>query len=95
MGPALDRVVAHLGGPSSEALLGLFERWEEFAGPRLAAHTRPVSIRDGVVVVAVDDPAWVSQVRFGAPQLLERMRAGFPGLRVSSVDVRVRPSERE
>lgn len=91
MGTALDRVVAHLGGPSSEVLLGLFEQWDDLAGSRLAPHTRPVSLRDGVLVVGVEDPVWVSQVRFGAPELLERLRARLGGVRVDSVEVRVRP----
>lgn len=90
MGSALDRVVAHLGGPSAEVLQGLFEQWDELAGPRLAPHTRPVSLRDGVLVIGVDEPAWVSQVRFGAPELLDRLRTGLPGVRVTSVEVRVR-----
>jgi predicted nucleic acid-binding Zn ribbon protein len=90
VGSALDRVVTHLGGPSSSALTDLFDRWDELAGPALAGHTRPVALRDGVLVVGVEDPAWASPVRFGAPGLLARVRDGLPGVRVVAVEVRVR-----
>ncbi len=91
MASALDRVVGRLGGPSADALTTLYGGWEGLVGDRLAAHTRPVALRDGVLVVGVEDPAWATEVRFLAPTVVERLRSGPAGLSVTSVEVRVRP----
>jgi predicted nucleic acid-binding Zn ribbon protein len=91
---ALDRVVRHLGAPSAGALDELFRRWPEAAGPELAAHTRPLGVRDGVVVVAVDDPAWSTAVRFAEAGLLSRLATVLGGQAVTRVEVRVRPEAR-
>jgi predicted nucleic acid-binding Zn ribbon protein len=42
----------------------VFHRWEEIAGEGLANHARPVRIDDKVLYVEVDDPIWLSQVRY-------------------------------
>jgi len=88
---ALDRVVRRLGAPSAGALDDLFQRWPEVAGPELATRTRPLGVRDGVLVVAVDDPAWSTAVRFAEPALLSRLRVVLQSDAVSRVEVRVRP----
>jgi predicted nucleic acid-binding Zn ribbon protein len=87
---SLDRVVRRLGGPSAAAVGGLFERWEDIVGEQIAAHTRPSSLRDGTLVVTVDDPAWATQLRFLESDLLARVRAALDGVEVASVTVRVR-----
>ena len=94
LGSTLDRVVGHLGGPSADALTRLYRNWDDLAGARLAPHSRPLSLRGGVLVIAVDDPAWATQVRFLAPTLLERFRDGLGGAEVTEVEVKVRPPER-
>lgn len=91
LGSALDRVVGRLGGPSADSLTTLYTDWDELVGARLAAHTRPVGLRDGVLVVGVEDPAWATEIRFLAPTLVERLRSGLEGAAVTSVEVRVRP----
>jgi predicted nucleic acid-binding Zn ribbon protein len=91
VGTALDRVVSRLGGTSADTVTRLHDGWESFVGARLAAHTRPVSLRDGVLVVGVDDPAWSTEVRFLSPTMIERIRVGLGGVAVTSVEVRVRP----
>jgi predicted nucleic acid-binding Zn ribbon protein len=91
---ALDRVVRHLGAPSAGALEDLFRRWPEVAGPELAPHTRPLGVRDGVVVVAVDDPAWSTAVRFAELALLARLATVLGSDAVARVEVRVRSAPR-
>ena len=40
----------------------------------MAAHVRPVRLLDDALVVGVDHPAWASQVRHLAPDILDRVR---------------------
>lgn len=91
MTDSLDRVVRRLGGASVDATTGLFARWVELVGEGVARNSRPVSIRGNVLVVAVDDPAWATQLRFLERQLLDRLDAELGAGSVTSIDVRVRP----
>jgi predicted nucleic acid-binding Zn ribbon protein len=51
----------------------VFSRWEEAVGAGVAAHARPVSLNDGVLVVAVDQPGWATQLRYLSADLLLRL----------------------
>jgi predicted nucleic acid-binding Zn ribbon protein len=70
---ALDDVVGRLGGPDAGALSAVFSRWEDIAGPVLAGHARPLRLQEGTLVVAVDHPAWATQVRMLGTALLGRV----------------------
>jgi len=49
--------------------------WEEAVGPQIAARTRPVRIREGVLEVNVDQPAWMQQLHLMKPKILARLNA--------------------
>jgi predicted nucleic acid-binding Zn ribbon protein len=89
----LDRLVKGLGGPSVDAVGGVFGRWAEIVGDSLAAHTRPLALRDGGLQVAVDDPAWAPELRFLEPQILGRLREVLGEVDIARIEVRVRPSK--
>lgn len=64
--------------------LGLNERlhqyraliiWEEVVGPQIAARTRPVRIREGVLEVNVDQPTWMQQLQLMKPKILTQLNA--------------------
>jgi predicted nucleic acid-binding Zn ribbon protein len=97
----LDRVLNGLGqgrrsGPQSgrpsaaTGSAGLFSRWEQLVGPEIAAHARPLGVRDGELVVVVDDPAWASQIRWLSHDLLVRI-ASTGGPSLEGLRVRVKP----
>lgn len=64
--------------------LGLDERlhqyraliiWDEVVGPQIAARTRPVRIREGVLEVNVDQPTWRQQLQLMKPKILAQLNA--------------------
>jgi hypothetical protein len=61
------------GPVTAGALSAVFSRWEEIVGPSVARHVRPIRFSGGVLVVAVDQPAWATQVRALGPGLLARV----------------------
>jgi Dna[CI] antecedent, DciA len=104
VGEALDDVVSGLG-PSppgggaprgdgdrggAAALGTVFSRWEELVGEAVARHARPLRLAGGTLVVAVDQPAWATQVRVLAPGILTRV-AERTGERLDHLEVVVRP----
>jgi hypothetical protein len=87
----LDRFVKGLGGPSARTVGGVFGRWTEIVGEQVAAHTRPLSMRDGALQVAVDDPAWAPQLRFLEAEIVRRLAEVVGAGEVTRIEVRVRP----
>jgi hypothetical protein len=78
---------AALAGDLVEKLLkgfGLDERlqqyraliiWEEVVGEQIAARTRPIRIREGVLEVNVDQPTWMQQLQLMKPKILAQLNA--------------------
>ncbi len=87
----LERVVQRLGSASVDVTTELFASWSDLVGDTVASSSRPVSLREGVLVVGVDDPAWATQLRFLAPQLVATFDERFGVGAVTSIEVRVRP----
>ncbi len=70
----LDDLLRHLGSSRGETLATVFGRWTDVVGDRVAAHTGPLAVRDGALIIAVDDPAWASELRWQSARLCERAR---------------------
>lgn len=68
IGEGIDRVV-----PGGKVFRTLLERWTELVGDNLASHIRPFSIDAKTLVIAVDDPAWASQLKWLETDLLRRL----------------------
>ena len=88
----LDRTARRLGAPSSGITSAVFAGWEDLVGPDIAGHARPVSLHGGVLVLAVDHPAWATQLRFMTGELLGRIGERTPSggaPEVTEIHVRV------
>jgi|SRR5512132_1508651 predicted nucleic acid-binding Zn ribbon protein len=93
IGAGLDRVLGYLRAPAARTVKTVFTEWAELAGPQLAAHAQPIALRDGELLIEVDDPAWVSQLRWLEPELRTRLEA-LPGApRIDRIRFRSRPVE--
>ena len=66
-----------LGVMDGPGQLEVFRRWEQLAGPAVAANARPVKISHGSLVVAVRSPAWMQQLSLMKPQLMENLKAAL------------------
>ena len=90
---SLDRVLGYLRAPAARTVKTVFTEWPTLAGPQLAAHAQPIALRDGELLVEVDDQAWASQLRWLEPELRARLEALPGGPRVERIRFRLRPSE--
>ena len=89
VGEALDRVLERLGAPTRAGVEVVFDRWDEVVGVAMAARTRPVSIDGETLVVACDEPALATHVRFLEPQLIARLSELAGQRHIARVEVRV------
>jgi predicted nucleic acid-binding Zn ribbon protein len=90
LGASLDAVSKKLGMKDSRGLGRLFANWEELVGPAVAAHVKPVRLDAEALVVAVDHPAWATQVRHLGDELLDRVADEVGVTRPNRVEIRVR-----
>jgi predicted nucleic acid-binding Zn ribbon protein len=65
--------------------------WPAVVGPRLAAESAPVSLDDGVLVVATSSGAWGAQVRFMTDEIRRRANERLGSDAVSKMQIVVRP----
>lgn len=87
----LDRTTRRLGGPSTGTTTAVFAGWDDIVGADIAAHARPVSLKDGVLTLAVDHPAWATQLRFMTAELLGRIGEATPAGRGGGTGGAARP----
>lgn len=85
---SLDSVVRSLRGPSREEVGGIFGRWEEAVGEYVARHARPSRFEEGVLVIDVDEPAWVTEIEFRSEEISRRLFE-VAQVSVSNIEVRV------
>lgn len=71
---SLAALSARIGAGDAGVVAAVFGQWETIVGPALAAHVRPIRLDRSALLVGVDHPAWVTQVRHLTPEILERVR---------------------
>ena len=86
---SLDAIANKLGAPKASALAAVFDRWADIVGDGIAAHTRPRTLRKGVLVIAVDDPAWATEIRSRGGEIVARCAAVAGAETVAKIEVRV------
>ncbi len=91
LGETLDQVTSRLKAPRARVVKLVFEAWEELVGSVMATHTSPVRLVGGELVVAVDDPAWATEMRFFSSELIGRINDAADEEAVTSLTIRVRP----
>jgi hypothetical protein len=89
------KAVVSLGLGELAAAGRLFRSWEEIVGPDVAARSQPLSLREGVLRIQTDSPAWAAEVRYLAPELLRRTNAALGREVARELKVSLKPSGRE
>ena len=72
---AIPRLIEDRGWTVPAAVGGVMGRWPEIVGSHIAAHCTPVEFSGGVLTVRTDSPAWATELRMLAPQLLAKLNA--------------------
>jgi predicted nucleic acid-binding Zn ribbon protein len=70
---ALGVLSRRMGMAGPDVLGAVFGRWAELVGPAMAAHVRPLLLQERTLVVAADHPAWATQARRLAGDILTRI----------------------
>ncbi len=87
---SLEALLDDLGSAPVQATTSLLDRWADVVGRELAAHTEPVGVRGGVLVVHADDPAYGERLAWEERRLIERLEPILGAGVVTGVQVRTR-----
>lgn len=73
----LQGLIAQYGleGPMAEHRLR--EHWAEVVGDQIASHAQPDQIRFRKLYLAVDSPAWMQELAFLKPTLMEKVNTAL------------------
>lgn len=89
VGEYLDRATDGIGVPNAALLGMLFSKWPQLVGDDIAAHTEPRSLREGVLTVSVDQPAWAAQLGYLGSDLVVKIASFTGSSEVSEIQFRV------
>ncbi|MFA7691908.1 MAG: DUF721 domain-containing protein [Candidatus Hydrogenedentes bacterium] len=51
----------------------IWEHWEELTGKHLAAHCKPVNIKEGQLRITVESPVWMHKISYIKWDLIQRI----------------------
>jgi predicted nucleic acid-binding Zn ribbon protein len=84
---AVERVSRQLGMAAPDVVDTLIARWRDIVGPAIAEHAQVRSVRDGECTIAVDGPAFATQLRYAATDLVARVNEHCGEGSVTSIKV--------
>lgn len=61
--------------------------WDQVVGRENALHSYPVDLRDGVLTIRCDSPAWTTAMMYMIPLLTDTIRKKLEGLTINEVRV--------
>jgi hypothetical protein len=88
---ALDELLDDLESAPVAATTSLIDRWPQVVGRELAAHSEPLGVRQGVLLVGADDPAYGSRLQWEEREVVARLAAVLGEGVVDRVQVKIRP----
>lgn len=91
VGDVVRRLAARRGWEAHLVAGDLHAQWESIVGPQLAAHTAPLRLQGGVLVLAASTPLWAAEVRQLGRVIVSRVndRLGAGTVRTVTVSVRL------
>jgi len=68
------------GRPMAEKMkrYAIWDRWAEIVGVEVAGHARPARWQGEVLIVRVEHPAWIHELGFLKPRMMENLKTALP-----------------
>ncbi len=85
----VERVMRHLHAPTTGVIRSVFADWPGLVGEVIGAHSRPIEVTDGTLLIEVDDPAWASELGWLSEDLLARIRESLDTNEINEIRVRI------
>jgi hypothetical protein len=73
----------------------IFAAWGRIVPPRVLKNARPVSFRNGILMVHTATSAWANVLSFETDEILAKLKARVPGSKVRLLRLRTGPLPRD
>ncbi len=68
--------------------------WQDIVGPRIAGQSQPEALKDGVLIVRVENSAWLHHLSFLKEELRQRLNKELPSLEIKEIRLRQGPLDK-
>jgi predicted nucleic acid-binding Zn ribbon protein len=85
IGELLPQILNKLGLDQRFKEQQVLDFWPAVVGEELAARTRATRVENGILYVHVDHGAWMQELHFIEKELLRKLRARSPGVKLNSI----------
>lgn len=91
-GELVERLMGPKAADEAQGWARFFSSWNSSVGERLAAHSRPVDVRNGIVLVEAEHPGWIQLLQLKQEGLLAQLKKAFPELGIRGIAFRLQGS---
>lgn len=68
----------------------IISAWNKLVSPAITAHAQPVELRRRTLVVEVDSPVWMDEIkRFHSREILQKLQTSFGKARIANLMFRI------
>lgn len=85
IGELIPRLLERSGISARVEAASVIPEWEELVGPAIAAVTRPLTVSNGTLIVAVGTSAWLMELEMMKSSLMRRLNAGKKAGRIEQL----------
>ena len=84
----LDILLSRLNVDVENDFAQMMREWVEIVGPDIAPHAKIFEIRNNILVIETDHPAWSNIINMKKKQILARIATQFPDLGVKGLSIK-------
>ena len=77
VGSILDSVLDSTGLRRRTAERTVLEDWPDIVGDKIAGQSRPIDIRDGILVLEADHAAWRQELTLLIPEIIRKLNRKY------------------
>lgn len=85
----LNGFLGGVAGDDACLQVEIADRWEALVGQRLAPHTKPLRLKEGVLHISAEDSAWASELRWTSQTLIANMRKLLGSNQVREIHIKI------
>ncbi len=89
IGEVVDKVLRQYRPISDQALLQVWELWEEAVGEAIAANARPAAFKGDTLLVHVSSSTWLHHMRFLESDLISKINNALGDGTIRSIKLKV------
>lgn len=89
IGEVIDKVLRQCRPQQDQALLQVWQVWEQAVGQAIAPNARPAAFNGNVLLVHVSSATWLHHLRFLEREMIAKLNTALGGEKVKAIKLKV------